>query len=149
MSKIGYKNLLYKLGTEIRSDPEIGLDQLKFICGDRIPEERLEEIKDVFTWFMELENSGNLGIDNLELLKEVLEELQKHSCLEKVVAFEAKRQRAMLPVQLPRISVEGSGQALDAASEGESNLVVATPGVVLEQRDGGMNLKLKLTLKFI
>ena len=149
MSQIGYKNLLYKLGTEIRSDPEIGLDQLKFICDDRIPKERLEAITDVFTWFTELENSGNLGIDNLELLKEVMEELQKHSCLEKVVAFEAKRQRAILPVQLPRVSVEGSGQALDAAREGEGNLVVATPGVVLEQRDGGMNLELKFALKFI
>ena len=107
MSNIGYRNLLYELGTEIRSDPEIELDRLKFICVDRIPEERLGEIKDVFTWFMELENNANLGINNLELLKEVLEELQKHSCLEKVVAFEAKRQRAILPVQLPRISVEG------------------------------------------
>ena len=149
MSKIGYKNLLFELGTEIRSDPEIELDRLKFICDDRIPEERLAEIKDVFTWFTELENSGNLGIDNLELLKEVLLVLKKHSCLEKVVAFKADRQRATLAVQLPRIPVEGSRQALDAVSEGQSNLVVATPGVVLEQRDGGMNLKLKLTLKFI
>ena len=152
MSNIGYRNLLYELEKEIRSDPEIELDRLKFICGDRIPEERLGVIRDVFTWFMELENNANLGIDNLELLKEVLLVLKKHSCLEKVVAFEADRQRATLAVQLPRSCVEGSGQALDAAREGEGNLVVATPGqpgVVLEQRDGGMNLKLKLTLKFI
>ena len=141
MTEVGYRNLLFELGSEMNNDPDIEheINRLKFICGNKIPEERRREITDVFTWFKELEKSGNLGIDNLELLKEVLVVLKKHSCLEKVVAFEADRQRATLAVQLPRIYVEGSRQAVP----------IAVGEVVMEQRDGGMNLNLKLALKFI
>ena len=93
MTEVDYKGLLYVLEADLKN--EVDLRWLVFVCGDRIPEERREDIKDVLDWFKELENSGNLGIDNLGFLKEVLDGLQEYSCSEKLVAFEAKRQRAI------------------------------------------------------
>ena len=126
MTKAGYKNLLYDVGTELISDPKVELRRLLFICREEISTERRTPIVDVFELFDELENSGNLGIDNLGFLKEVLEELQKHSCLAKVVAFEAKRQSAALVTR-------------SAAGEVTQDDRVVMSGAAVEQHNGGKN----------
>ena len=81
MTNAGYENLLYELGTELTRDPEIELKRLVYICRKKIPAERREVINDIFELFDELEKSGDLSIDNLSFLKEVLAELSKHDLL--------------------------------------------------------------------
>lgn len=132
MTEVEYGNLLYGLGDELNNDPAVDLKRLLFICRTKIAEESCKHIDDVFKLFRELEKSGDLSIDNLGFLKEVLQELQKHNCLQKVVAFEAKRGRSS--------AVEPSVPAvIEAAGGREDNRIAEPAGVALEQRDGGMN----------
>ena len=91
MTETSYKSLLCEVGEEISNSPNIKMDRLKLICGDKIPEERHREINSVFDLFKELENSGKLGIDNLGVLKQLLVVLKKTSCWGKVAAFEEER----------------------------------------------------------
>ena len=133
MTEVGYKGLLYVLEADLKND--IDLRWLVFVCGERIPEERRENIKDVLDWFKELEKSGNLGIDNLGFLKEVLEGLEKHSCLDKVAAFEKKRRHEALPVYLQN-SIESSRLVVSEIGEREDNSSAAS--LTQEQKDEGL-----------
>ena len=128
MTNAGYENLLYELGTELTRDPEIELKRLVYICRKKIPAERREVINDIFALFDELEKYGDLSIDNLGFLKEVLEELSKHDLLEKVAAFEAK----------PRSSVESPRHGGVAAVQGVNNNVAGLQGGTDERKDEGM-----------
>ena len=67
------------------------LEQLVAICGDRIPEERHSSIQDVRSLFKELEINDSLGIDQLEVLKEILTQKVKTDLLQKVVELEERR----------------------------------------------------------
>ena len=89
MTELHYRCLLLELEADLRNEDVQRC--LVYVCGDRIPEERRRNITDVHHWFQELENSGNLGIDNLAFLKEILQALGKHSCFGRVVLFEDKR----------------------------------------------------------
>ncbi|CAH3017464.1 unnamed protein product [Porites evermanni] len=64
------------------------LEQLVAICNDRIPEEKHSSIQDVRSLFQELENNDSLGIDHLEVLKEILTRLEKTDLLREVEEFE-------------------------------------------------------------
>lgn len=131
MTNVEYEDLIYHLGTEIKKDPNVDLERSMFICRKKIPKENREHIEDVFKLFDELENSGNLSIDNLGFLKEFLEGLKKHSCLEKVVAFEAKRRSSVELLGPVVIAAEGGGE--------DKRVGVVSLGVALEQRDEGKN----------
>ena len=133
MTEVGYKGLLYVLEADLKND--IDLRWLVFVCGERIPEERRENIKDVLDWFKELEKSGNLGIDNLRFLKEVLEGLGKPSCLDKVAAFEEKRRHEALPVHLKN-SIESSMLVESGIGERVDNSSASSP--TQEQKDEGL-----------
>ena len=67
------------------------LEQLVAICGDRIPEERHGSIQDVRSLFKELEINDSSGIDQLEVLKEILTQKVKTDLLQKVVELEERR----------------------------------------------------------
>ena len=67
------------------------LEQLVAICSDRIPEERHGSIQDVRSLFKELEINDSLGIDQLEVLKEILTQKVKTDLLQKVVELEERR----------------------------------------------------------
>ena len=124
----------YNLARELGS---VDLTWLVLICHTKIAKERREHIVDILNLLSELEHSSNLSIDNLSFLKEVLQEVQKYSCLEKVVAFEIKRQHAVLAVHLqPETSVQYSRPVVIAMAAGGD---VASPSNALEQKDGGMN----------
>ena len=64
------------------------VDQLVAICSDRIPEEKHSSIQDVRSLFQELENNDSLGIDHLEVLKEILTRQEKTDLLREVEKFE-------------------------------------------------------------
>ena len=64
------------------------LEQLVAICKDRIPEEKHSSIQDVRSLFQELENNDSLGIDHLEVLKEILTRQEKTDLLREVEEFE-------------------------------------------------------------
>ena len=64
------------------------LEQLVAICSDRIPEEKHSSIQDVRSLFQELENNDSLGIDHLEVLKEILTRQEKTNLLREVEEFE-------------------------------------------------------------
>ena len=64
------------------------LEQLVAICSDRIPEEKHSSIQDVRSLFQELENNDSLGIDHLEVLKEILTRQEKTDLLREVEEFE-------------------------------------------------------------
>ena len=64
------------------------LEQLVAMCNDRIPEEKHSSIQDVRSLFQELENNDSLGIDHLEVLKEILTRQEKTDLLREVEEFE-------------------------------------------------------------
>ena len=64
------------------------LEQLVAICSDRRPEEKHSSIQDVRSLFQELENNDSLGIDHLEVLKEILIRQEKTDLLREVEEFE-------------------------------------------------------------
>lgn len=122
MTEAEFGTLLYNLARELAN---VDLTWLVLICHTKIAKERREHIVDIFKLFNELEHSSNLSIDNLSFLKEVLQEVQKYSCLKKVDAFEIKH--AVLAVHLqPETSVQYSRD-------------VVSPRNAPEQKDGGMN----------
>ena len=64
------------------------LEQLVAICSDRIQEEKHSSIQDVRSLFQELENNDSLGIDHLEVLKEILTRQEKTDLPREVEEFE-------------------------------------------------------------
>ena len=88
MSKIEYKDLLYNISEKL---DENELPRLIFMCSEEIPESSAENIPDVLTLFKELEKHNRLGIDRLDILKEILKQMKKRSLLRKVEEFEIRR----------------------------------------------------------
>ena len=82
----GYNNLLERI-IHVLDDLDC-LEQLVAICRDRIPEEKHSSIQDVRSLFQELENNYSLGIDHLEVLKEILTRQEKTNLLREVEVFE-------------------------------------------------------------
>ena len=84
-----YNNLLEQI---IRVLDELNdLERLISICRGNITEGRRASIHDVRSLFRELERNGYLGIDCLEILKEILIQMEKSDLLEKVNQLERRR----------------------------------------------------------
>lgn len=88
MSKVEYNFLLYEISGKINSNQ---LAKLVFMCREHIPKGAQDSIQDVLTLFKVLEEHSSLGIDDLEMLKEILRLLKKTSLFNKVKEFEDKR----------------------------------------------------------
>ena len=85
-----------------------------------------EHLQDVFSFFVELKEKEFLGLDRLDVMKEVLEGLKEWSLLENVEKFEAKRKEYdCLPRQIIR--------ALDELNDVE-RLVSICEGVIPQDR---------------
>ena len=69
------------------------LERLVSICGRRIPRERKGNIRDVRSFFEELENNDCLGINRLHILKEILAQTDKSDLLMAVKEFDERRTR--------------------------------------------------------
>ena len=133
MTNVKYDNLLFEIGEDLRNDPNVDLKCLKFFSRKKLAKDCLKDINDSVEWLGELDKNGDISIDNFTFLKEIRQELEKKSCLDKIVKFEAERSE-MLAVQLQRRLATSMG-----AAAGEDNRIVASPGVALEPRGGGIN----------
>ena len=88
MSELEYNSLLYDISGKIDANQ---LERLVFMFRNYIPRSAQDSIRDVLTLFTVLEQHSPLGIDNLEMLKEMLTILNTKSLLKKVKEFEVKR----------------------------------------------------------
>ena len=86
-----YKNLLEQIIREL-DDPN-DLERLISICRGNITEERRASIHDVRSLFKELESNDCLGIDCLEIVKEILTQTEKTDLLKEVEEFEQRQSR--------------------------------------------------------
>ena len=86
-----YNNLLEQT---VRVLDELNdLERLVSICAEKITEERQGNVQDVRSLFKELESNDWLGIDCLDILKEILTQTEKSDLLKKVEEFEQRRSR--------------------------------------------------------
>ncbi|XP_068737444.1 uncharacterized protein [Montipora capricornis] len=98
MSKVEYNALIYDISEKIE---ETNLKLLKFVCRDHLGRNGPSKpITTVLELLLELENQNHLGIDRLDLLKEILTHLkkQKRSLLKKVDDFEVRRKAQSIGV---------------------------------------------------
>ena len=86
-----YNNLLEKI---VRVLDELNeLERLVSICGEKITEESQGKVQEVRSLFKELESNDWLGIDCLDILKEILTQTEKSDLLKEVEEFEQRRSR--------------------------------------------------------
>ena len=67
------------------------VERLVSICEGVIPQDRQGSIHDVRSLFEELKNNSSLGINRLDVLKEILTQAEEQELLEKVKEFEKRR----------------------------------------------------------
>jgi len=89
MSLIEYRNLLYEVSEKIAWITE--RRRLLFICKILLPDGCENNIQDVLSLLTKLEEENRLGIDSLEVLKDLLERMGKWDLLQIVEKFENKR----------------------------------------------------------
>ena len=89
MSLIEYSNLLYEVGEKIAWITEGR--RLLFICRAFLPDGCENSIQDVLSLLIKLEEEDQLGIDSLDVLKDVLKRMGKWDLLHIVEKFENKR----------------------------------------------------------
>ena len=86
-----YNNLLEQIMR--RLDELNDLERIISICRGNITEGRRASIHDVRSLFKELESKDCLGIDCLEIVKEILTHTEKTDLLKKVEEFEQRQSR--------------------------------------------------------
>ena len=69
------------------------LERLVSVCRGKLSEESEGLIENVRSLFKQLENQNILGLDRLDILKEILTETEKKDLLKKVEEFEERRNK--------------------------------------------------------
>ena len=69
------------------------LERLVSVCRGKLSEESEGLIEDVRSLFKELENQNILGLDRLDILKDILTEMEEKDLLKKVEEFEERRNK--------------------------------------------------------
>ena len=129
MSAIEYNDLLFKVSQRL-NELNVGR-RLLVMCRGKVAPRSEENLQDVFSLFVELEEKEFLGLDRLDVMKEVLEGLKEWSLLENVEKFEAKRKEYdCLLRQIIR--------ALDELNDVE-RLVSICEGVIPQDRQGSIH----------
>lgn len=95
MSNIEYRALLFDISEKLDVNK---LPRLVFMCKDEIAKGSERNIRDVLTLFEELEKQNRLGIDRLDILKEILTQVKEKSLLRKVEKFEIKRKGMFITI---------------------------------------------------
>ena len=88
MSEVEYRSLLFEISGKINANQ---LPRLVFMCTGNRHKGAQDSIHDVLKLFEVLKEQSRLGIDNLEMLKEILRILKEKSLLKKVKEFEENR----------------------------------------------------------
>ena len=125
MSAIEYRNLLYEISQEVNWLSES--QRLLFICEGFIREGSGHRIHNVLSLFKELQEQKNLGIDNLQLPKEIVKGIGKWNLLERIKKFEIKREEF-------RALLETVSRVLDERGHLEQ-LVAICKGMIAEERE--------------
>ena len=129
MSAIEYNDLLFKVSQRL-NELNVGR-RLLVMCRGKVAPRSEENLQDVLSLFVELEEKEFLGPDRLDVMKEVLEGLKEWSLLENVEKFEAKRKEYdCLLRQIIR--------ALDELNDVE-RLVSICEGVIPQDRQGSIH----------
>ena len=89
MSVVDYNSLLYKVGEEI--DWQTKREQLLFICKDFLPDGCENDITDFISLLTKLKEENLLGIDRLDVLKDLLKGIEKWDLFRRVQQFEIIR----------------------------------------------------------
>ena len=129
MSVIEYNDLLFKVSQRL-NELNVGR-RLLVMCRGKVAPRSEENLQDVFSLFVELEEKKFLGPDRLDVLKDVLEGLEEWPLLENVEKFETKRKEFdCLLGQIIR--------ALDELNDVE-RLVSICEGVIPQDRQGSIH----------
>ena len=117
--------MLYEISQEVNWLSES--QRLLFICEGFIREGSEHRIHDVLSLFKELQEQKNLGIDNLQLPKEIVKGIGKWNLLERIKKFEIKREEF-------RALLETVSRVLDESGHLE-RLVAICKGRIGEERE--------------
>ena len=93
MSEIEYNNLLFEISQ--RLDEQNALKQLLIMCRGKVATRSDDSIQDVFSLFEQLEEKGFLGLDRLEIMKDMLKGVKEWALFGKVKKLESKRKEYM------------------------------------------------------
>ena len=124
MSLIEYRNLLYEVGKNIAWITE--RERLLFICKIFLPHGCENDIQDVLSLLIKLEEQDQLGIDSLDVLKDLLKRMGKWDLLHIVEKFENKRKEY-------KRFLEQCGRVLDECSQLE-RLISVCKGKISRDR---------------
>ena len=90
-----YRELLSTIAQEITAKE---LETMKFLCADFIPypesaqtQPNTTYLREVFGFFRKLEAQEELGIDKLDLMKDMLTHLKKNDLALEVIGFQIQR----------------------------------------------------------
>lgn len=89
MSEIEYNDLIFEISERLG---ELNvLNRLLFLCRGKLRSGSEESIQDVRSLFTELEECNRLGIDRLEVMKDLLKRVREWALLRKCKKFESTR----------------------------------------------------------
>ena len=126
MSVIEYQKLKYKVSREINWITEGR--QLLYMGKPFLPNGCENNIQDVLSFLDKLEEEKHVAIDSLEVLKDLLEGIEKWNLLEMVKKFENKRKEY-------KTLLEHCGRVLDERSQLEQ-LITICEGKISHDRQG-------------
>ena len=89
MSDIEYNDLLFEISE--RLDELNVQERLIFMCRGKLASGSEDSIQDALSLFQELEERDCLGLDRMEIVKDVLKRLKEWILFGKVKAFQSKR----------------------------------------------------------
>ena len=130
MSAIEFNDLLFKVSQRL-NELNVGR-RLLVMCRGKVAPRSEENLQDVLSLFVELEEKEFLGPNRLDVMKEVLEGLKEWSLLENVEKFEAKRKE--YDCFLRQII-----RALDELLNDVERLVSICEGVIPQDRQGSIH----------
>ena len=89
MSKAEYKSLLFRISK--RLDEINALEHILFICEEKLDRQADQDIHDTLSLLRKLEDSGFLGLDEMQEVKDILKAAEEWDLYEKVLKFESRR----------------------------------------------------------
>ena len=124
MSVVEYHNLKFEVSERIDWTTE--RRRLLYMCKAFLPDDCVNNIQDVLSLLEKLEEQNHLAIDSLDVLKDLLEGLEKLNLLQIVEKFENKREEY-------KIFLEHCGRVLDECSQLE-RLISVCEGKISDDR---------------
>ena len=89
MSETEYNSLLFRISK--RLDDINDLEHILFICRGKLQHQADQDIHNTLSLLRKLEDNNFLGVDYLQLVKDILKAVEEWDLHEKVVKFERKR----------------------------------------------------------